>query len=90
MDSSDCYYHDTTEAKLMLDFGLEKGDVVYAGNTCVTDVDYITVNGIKRKRITIDDHQFGYLSKNTLHNQQYHLSKLCRLNLYQQSLTVKK
>lgn len=52
-----CYYHDTTETKLMLDFGLEKGDVVYAGNTCVTDVDYITVNGIKRKRITIDDHR---------------------------------
>lgn len=31
--------------------------MVYAGNTCVTDVDYITVNGIKRKRITIDDHR---------------------------------
>lgn len=43
---------------LMLDFNKQKGDYLYEGVTygpVVTDVDYITVNGVTRKRITFSD-----------------------------------
>lgn len=45
---------------LMIDFGLNKGDAAFysedgkPGNTKVANVDYITVNGEPRKRITIE------------------------------------
>ena len=43
---------------LMLDFNKQKGDYLYEGVTygpVVTDVDYITVNGVTRKRITFSE-----------------------------------
>lgn len=60
-----CYFNDDEAANLMLDFGLEKGDLAYdfgwsdvedadEYNQYVSDVDYIEVNGILRKRIKID------------------------------------
>lgn len=55
-----CYLFEGDKPRLMLDFGLEKGDIAYdyrptGGVLYVTDVDYIRVNGIERKRIKIVD-----------------------------------
>ena len=53
------YVYDGQNVALLLDFNLHVGDAAYLWpNTNVLNVDYITVNGVQRKRLTI-----GYMTE---------------------------